>query len=228
METKQLVNIIESALLATSEPLSIERLLELFEDNEKPTAKLVREIIDELQKNYQDRAVELKQVATGFRFQVRAEYGPWVQKLWQERPPRYSRALLETLALIAYKQPITRGEIEEVRGVAVSSHIIKTLLERDWIKEVGHKDVPGKPALFATTRYFLDDFNLKSLAELPVLSDLKDLDSIENKLGEQLNLAVTVGASENESQISSEAVDNVEKNDVSTESNNEEKAAAAE
>ena len=155
----------------------------LFElDEERPTRDEIRQALHEMAEDYQTRGYELKQVASGFRLQVRQEYATWVGRLWEERPARYTRALLETMALIAYRQPITRGEIEEVRGVSVSSNIVKTLLERDWIKVLGHKDVPGKPALYGTTKEFLDYFNLKSLDQLPTLAEIKDLDSMHPEL----------------------------------------------
>lgn len=143
---------------------------------------LLKEVIENLQQDYTDRAMELKEVASGFRFQVRQEYADHVGKLWEERPSKYSRALLETLVLIAYRQPITRGEIEAIRGVSVSSHIVKTLVEREWVRVIGHRDVPGKPAIFGSTKEFLDYFNLKSLDELPSLAEIKDLDKIAPEL----------------------------------------------
>ena len=147
-----------------------------------PSRDDIRKVLKELEEDYKDRGFELKQVASGYRIQVGQDYADWVGRLWEEKPARYSRALLETIALIAYRQPITRGEIEEVRGVSVSSNIIKTLMEREWIKVLGHKDVPGKPALYGTTRAFLDYFNLKSLDELPSLAEIRDLDQIHHEL----------------------------------------------
>lgn len=182
MERAQLKQILEGALLAAGEALSLERLGTLFTDEDRPENSEFREALAELSGEYEGRGIELKEVASGWRFQVRQELGPWVSRLWDERPQRYSRALLETLALIAYRQPITRGEIEQIRGVSVSSHIVKTLLEREWIRVAGHRDVPGRPALFATTRQFLDAFNLKSLAELPSLSEIRDLEDINVEL----------------------------------------------
>jgi segregation and condensation protein B len=176
---EQLKRIIEAALMAAGEPLSIDRLSALFVEPACPSASEIREAIASLCVDYADRSVELKELASGFVFQVKADFSTYVARLWEERPQRYSRALLETLALIAYRQPITRAEIEEVRGVAVSSHIMKTLQEREWIRIVGHRDVPGKPGLYATTRHFLDHFKLKNLAELPSLTELVDLDKIE-------------------------------------------------
>ena len=152
------------------------------DDKGVPDKKLLREVLDELTSDYEGRGIEVREVGSGFRIQVRSEYSSWVSRLFAERPPKYSRALLETLALIAYRQPITRGEIEDIRGVSVSTNIIKTLTERDWVRVVGHRDVPGKPALYATTKEFLDYFNLKSLGELPTLAEIRDLDSINREL----------------------------------------------
>jgi segregation and condensation protein B len=177
MKEEQLKNIIEAALMAADSALNIDRILQLFElDEEKPSRDQVKEVIAVLESECEGRGVELKRVASGYRYQTRTDVQPWVARLWQEKPPRYTRALLETLSLIVYRQPITRGEIEEVRGVSVSSSIIKTLLEREWIKVVGHKEVPGRPALYGSTKQFLDYFNLKTLNELPSLSELADLD----------------------------------------------------
>ena len=181
MNPQQLKNIIEAALLAAGEPLAVEKLLGLFGDNPPERAE-VRTALDGLAQDYAERGVELIEVGSGFRLQVRQEYAQWVSRLWEERPARYSRALFETLALIAYRQPITRAEIEDIRGVAVSTHIIKTLHEREWIRVLGHRDVPGKPALYGTSRHFLDHFNLKSLDELPTLAEIRDLDSINIQL----------------------------------------------
>lgn len=168
--------ILESLLMAASEPLSLDYLHKLFINNGIDIEKSdVRNFLDELAQDYQDRAIELKEIASGYRLQVRQELAPWVNKLWEEKPPRYSRAFLETLAIIVYKQPATRAEIEEVRGVSVSSNIIKTLLEHGWIKIVGYKEVPGRPALYATTAKFLDYFNLRSLEELPTLQDAVEI-----------------------------------------------------
>lgn len=170
--------ILEAVLLAAGEPLSLERLLDVFPESERPERDAVRKALLELMRDYTGRGMELIEVASGFRLQVPGLYSPWVSRLWEERAAHYSRALLETLALIAYRQPITRGEIEEVRGVSLSSSIMKTLQERDWIKVIGHREVPGRPALYATTRAFLDYFNLKSLSELPPLAAPRDLDAI--------------------------------------------------
>jgi len=179
---QKLKQIAEAALMAAGKPLTLDELLELFEEEERPERKAMRAALKALAEEYEDRGVELNEVASGFRIQVRAKLAPWVSRLWVERPPRYSRALMETLALIAYRQPITRGEIEDIRGVSVSSNIVKTLLEREWVRFVGQRDVPGRPSLYATTREFLDYFNLKSLEELPTLAEIRDLDSINREL----------------------------------------------
>ena len=183
VEIPNLPQIIEGAILAADKPLSIDHIIQLFPDGE-PSRAMVREAIIEIQEHCEGRGYELKEVASGYRFQVRQAYGDWIGRLWDERPPRYTRALLETLALIAYKQPITRGDIEDIRGVAVSTNIIRTLLEREWIRVVGHRDVPGRPSIYATTKTFLDYFDLSSLDELPTLSEIKDLD----KMNEELDL----------------------------------------
>lgn len=172
----QLATVLEGLLLAAGKPMSLERLFELFEEHERPDSGVFREALGILARSCEGRAFELKEVASGYRLQVRERFAPWVGRLWEERPQRYSRALLETLALIAYRQPITRGEIEDVRGVAVNSNITKTLLEREWIRVVGYRDVPGRPAMFATTKGFLDHFNLRSLDELPPLAALRELE----------------------------------------------------
>src|SRR5580765_1998263 len=183
MEFELLKRIVEAALLASSTPLSLPQLFTLFAEDELPSHDDLARALDELARDSEGRGIELKEVASGFRYQVRAEVNPWVSRLWTERQTRYSRAQLETLALIAYRQPITRGEIENIRGVAVSSNIIKTLEEREWIRTVGHRDVPGKPELFGTTRAFLDYFNLKSLDELPPLAEIRDLSDFDPQLG---------------------------------------------
>ncbi len=181
-EETQLKRILEGALLAAGEPLSLERLSMLFAESEKPDNAQLRSTLGEIVADHAGRGFELKEVASGWRFQVCQDLSEWVGRLWEEKPARYSRAMLETLALIAYRQPATRGEIEEIRGVSVSSNIIRTLIEREWIRVVGHRDVPGKPAMFATTRAFLDYFNLKNLGELPTLAEIRDLDKINAEL----------------------------------------------
>ncbi|MCB1874668.1 MAG: SMC-Scp complex subunit ScpB [Chromatiales bacterium] len=178
-----LKGILEAALLAAGRPLSLERMVEdLFEEHERPSKIRLRQMLDSLAEDYRDRAFALREVGSGYRIQVRSDYARWISRLWEEKPGRYSRALMETLALIAYRQPITRGEIEEVRGVAVSTQIIKTLQEREWVRVIGHRDVPGKPALYATTRQFLDYFDLTSLDELPTLAEIRDIESINAEL----------------------------------------------
>jgi segregation and condensation protein B len=178
-----LVQIIEGALLAAGKAMTVAQLAELFEEQERPQTTEIREALKLVAERCEDRGFELQEVASGFRFQVRQSLSPWVARLWQERPQKYSRALLETLSLIAYRQPITRGEIEEIRGVAVSSNIVKTLHEREWIRVVGHRDVPGRPAMYATTRAFLDYFNLKNLDQLPALAEIRDLETLNAELG---------------------------------------------
>ncbi len=183
MSQNEIRNIIEVALLATEDPLNVERLQALFAKGDlKPDAPTIRAALAELQQGSTERGVELVEVASGFRYQVRADYAPWVARLWAERPARYSPALLETLSLIAYRQPVTRGEIEDVRGVSVSSSIVRTLMEREWIRVLGHKEVPGRPALYGTTRKFLDDFGLQRLEQLPALADTRDLDALHADL----------------------------------------------
>ena len=168
---------VEAALLAAGRPVPIDEFITMFEGREDaPDRNAVREAVAALEERWAGRAIEVSEVASGFRAQIRREYSQSIAALWQERPPRYSRALLETLALIAYRQPISRGEIEEVRGVSVSGSIMKTLLEREWVRVVGHREAPGRPALFGTTRHFLDTFSLKSLEALPPLAELRDLD----------------------------------------------------
>lgn len=181
-EQEKLQQIIEGALLAAGEALSVDKILTLFEENEAPEKAEIQSALEAIQQSCEGRGFFLKEVASGWRFQVKEDLATWVNRLWEEKPQKYSRALLETLALVAYRQPITRGDIEEVRGVAVSSHIIKTLTEREWVKVVGHRDVPGRPALYATTRQFLDYFNLKSLDELPTLGELRDIDELNASL----------------------------------------------
>ncbi|SFN06384.1 SMC-Scp complex subunit ScpB [Dokdonella immobilis] len=182
IEFELLKRIIEAALLASGNPLTPTQLLALFGENEATSHDEIARAIASLQADCDSRGIELVEVASGFRYQVRQDVHPWVARLWTERPSRYSRALLETLALIAYRQPITRAEIEQIRGVAVSTHIVKTLEEREWIRVVGHRDVPGKPALFGTTRGFLDYFGLKSLDELPSLGEIRDIDEFDPQL----------------------------------------------
>jgi len=175
-DPRELAPLLEAFLLASGKPQSLERLFELFEEGERPEPPVFKKALELLRKSCDGRSFELKEVASGYRLQIRDTFSPWVGRLWEERPQRYSRALLEPMALIAYRQPITRGEIEDVRGVAVNSHIVKTLLEREWIRVVGYREVPGRPAMFATTKAFLDHFNLKNLDDLPPLAELRELE----------------------------------------------------
>ncbi len=197
VDKAMLRKIVEGAILAAAQPMTIARILELFDEEVAPAKDDVLAALQDIQADNVERGFELKEVASGWRFQVREELAPWVNRLWDEKPQKYSRALLETLSLIAYRQPITRGDIEEIRGVAVSSHIMKTLMERDWVKVVGHRDVPGRPSLYATTRQFLDYFNLKNLEDLPSLSDIRDLDEMNNVL----NLGDEEGIGEKDNEV---------------------------
>lgn len=174
--------IVEGLLMAAGRPLTLDNIIAVFAKNEQPDRTELKTVMEAISADCDDRGFELKQVASGYRFQVKQDLSEWVAKLWEERPPRYTRALLETLALIAYRQPITRGDIEEIRGVGVSANIIRTLLDREWIRVVGHRDVPGRPAMFATTKQFLDYFNLKSLQELPPLSEIKELAQTDQEI----------------------------------------------
>ncbi|MHA6203354.1 SMC-Scp complex subunit ScpB [Dyella soli] len=185
MQIEQLKPIIEAALLATTQPMTIPQLLDLFSEEDEVGREEVARALEALAEDCTGRGVELHEVASGFRYQVRQEVHPWISRMWTEKPSRYSRALLETLALIAYRQPITRPEIEQIRGVVVSSNIIKTMEEREWIRVVGYRDVPGKPALFGTTRAFLDYFNLKSLDELPPLSEIRDMEDPQMRIDQE-------------------------------------------
>jgi segregation and condensation protein B len=175
MDETEIRHVLEAALLASHKPIPLDKLVELFEKKAPDVDRsIVREGLKKLEDDYEGRGIELKQVASGFRIQIRGSMSGWLQPLWEERPPRYSRALLETLALIAYRQPVTRGEIEEIRGVAVNTNIIRTMLERDWIRVVGHRDVPGKPEMFGTTKQFLDYFGLTSIDQLPALAEISE------------------------------------------------------
>jgi len=182
MEATEIKHFIEAALLAAGRPLNIDQLKGLFDQRMAPEKSEIRKAIETLNSEYEDRGIVISEVASGFRMQVRAAMADRLQKLWEERPPRYSRALFETLALIAYRQPITRGDIEDIRGVSVSSNIVRQLLERDWVRVVGHRDVPGRPAMFGTTKAFLDYFGLKKLDDLPPLADLSDWESLRVQL----------------------------------------------
>ena len=183
MQSDQLRNIVEAALLAAGRSLDVAALEGVFAEAECPARDEIKAALEDIEADCKGRGFELKRTGSGYRFQVRQELSPWIDRLWEEKPRKYSRALLETLALIAYRQPLTRGDIEQVRGVAVSSEIIRTLQEREWVRSVGHRDVPGRPALYATTRKFLDDFNLRGLGDLPPLSEIRDIETFSKELG---------------------------------------------
>ncbi len=224
MELNEIKHVLEAALLAAGRPLSLDRLGELFGRRGAPDRDALRTALAALAEDYADRGIEVKEVASGYRIQVRSRMNDWLTPLWEERAPRYSRALLETLALIAYRQPITRGEIEEVRGVAVTTNIVRTLLERNWVRVVGHRDVPGRPAMFGTTREFLDYFGLKKLDDLPPLSEIADLVDISPELGlpeasPQVDLMEALSADEpGDGQVAevSDTADGIEKATVSS------------
>lgn len=194
MDQTLIRQIVEAALLAAPQPLTLAQLAGLFPEDEPAPNGSLQQALDELREACADRGVELVEVASGFRFQVKADVHPWVARLWTERQAKYTRATLETLALIAYRQPITRGEIEQIRGVAVSTNTVKLLEEREWVRVVGHRDVPGKPALFGTTKAFLDYFGLKSLDELPPLAELKDISELEPQLPFDMPAGVAAAA----------------------------------
>lgn len=177
-----LESIVEAILFAAGKPMMPEHIIAVFPENERPEVSEVKLALDNIGEDYDNRGIELQKVASGYRFQVRQQLAPWVVGLWGEKAPRYTRALLETLALIVYRQPVTRGEIEDIRGVSVSSNIMRTLQEREWVRVVGRRDVPGRPAMYATTRQFLDYFNLSNLNELPPLGEIRDLEAIAEKL----------------------------------------------
>ena len=211
----QLKTIIEGALLAAGRPLSLAEIGELFEGESRPDNAELRAAITELQADCEGRGFDVREVASGYRLQVRQELGRWISRLWEEKPARYSRALLETLALIAYRQPITRGDIEEIRGVAVNPNIIRTLQEREWVRVVGQRDVPGRPELFATTRAFLDHFGLKSLDELPTLAEIKDFEQVNPEM--ELDIAA---ASEADDTVV--ATDSIAESETGTQTEREE------
>lgn len=214
LEQQQIQNIVEAALLAADGPLTVPALGKLFvpgELDEETASKQIRDALKALTEQAAERGIELKRVASGYRYQVRQDLSPWVSRLWDEKPPRYTRALLETLALIAYKQPVTRGDVEQVRGVSVSQNIMRTLLEREWIKVVGHREVPGRPAEYGTTKAFLDYFNLKSLDELPPLAEIKAiLDPMQEQLEAQAEAAAAPSAPSAESTAEDEVADDAD------------------
>ena len=216
LTVEKIKHIVEAALLASDEPLSVDQVCKLFrsdEIEEENARSIIREVLQTIEKECEDRGYELVRVSSGYRFQIPQDLSVWISRLWEQKPPRYTRALLETLSLIAYQQPVTRGDIEQVRGVSVSTNIVRTLLERGWIREVGHREVPGRPVLYATTKSFLDYFNLKSLSELPPLSEIRELveagedktDSEEQQMDEGSEEAAEIidGSSSNLSTIES-------------------------
>lgn len=200
--------IAEAALLAAGKPLSLDQLRDLFIEEERPARQVMEHVMVLLETACEGRGFELKKVASGYRLQVREEFAPWVGRLFEEKPQRYSRALLETLALIAYRQPITRGEIEDIRGVTVSSNIIRTLLEREWVRVVGHRDVPGRPAMYATTKQFLDYFNLTGLDQMPPLNEIRDLEEIGREIEKNMQAEIEFesSAAENDDESSSQTL----------------------
>ena len=210
MQADKLQKILDAILISAEKPMPVDKLLTFFEPEDLVNRNDLKKALHDLQNNLDNRGFELVETASGYRFQTKQEYKQWVTQHWDEKPAKYSRALLETLALIVYRQPITRAEIEDIRGVAVSSHIIKTLQERDWIRIVGHKEVPGRPSLLGTTRQFLDYFNLKSLDEMPPLSEIQDIDKLYPEL--DLKMQEEFG---NEEQESIENENNIENNDDS-------------
>ncbi len=234
MEISQLKMIIEGALLAAGRSLNIKQIEKLFnqevasfersgskvidfkKDNQRPLLADIHIALEEIRLSCNGRGFELKQTASGYRFQVRGELSSWVNRLWEEKPKKYSRAFLETLSLIVYKQPVTRGEIEEVRGVSVSSDTIRSLLERDWIKVVGHKDVPGQPALYATTKFFLDYFDLKNLKDLPALNEIKNIGEMNTEL--TLNAVLQIEKAESDATQNEPAVKDIHNNNQITDS----------
>ena len=215
IDQEKIIGIVEAALLAADSPMEVKELVDLFngEELEKETAaKTIRDALDVIGSEYDRRSIELKRVASGYRFQVKQDYSEWVGRMLKDRPPRYTRALLETLAIVVYKQPVTRGDIEELRGVSVSQNIMRTLLERGWIKTVGQKEVPGRPALYATTKEFLDYFDLRNLNELPEISDIQELVVKEIQKGtddvsEEVSVSVDLEGNEEDGQLSKNTVD---------------------
>lgn len=191
MTPAQIEQIVEAALLVAGRPMTINQLQRIFTDDDIPSAIELKAALSEIEAHYQDRGIEVVEVSSGYRLQVKHELSPWIARLFEEKPPRYSRALLETLAIIAYQQPVTRADVEAIRGVAISTPTIKTLLDREWVHVVGHRETPGRPAIYGTTKAFLDHFNLKSLSDLPSLAEFKNLDMQEEMLQVQLALEET-------------------------------------
>lgn len=207
---KELKNIVEAALLVAGQPLTLDRLAAMFPEGSQPAREEIRAVLEELAGEYAERGVEIKQIDRGFRIQTRATYAEYVARLLEERPQRYSRALLETLAIIVYRQPVTRGEIEAIRGVSVSTEMVRALLDRGWIKQVGVRDVPGRPALLGTTREFLEHFNLKTLSDLPPLAELRSLEEIGAELEQRVMIAPPAGPDNGEADDMTAAADHRE------------------
>jgi segregation and condensation protein B len=206
-DSDRLKRILEGALLAAGKPMTVIQLESLFEEDEvRPARDEIKAALEDITNDIKGRGFELIQVASGYRFQVCDDLAPWIARLWEEKPQKYSRALLETLALIAYRQPITRGDIEEIRGVAVSSNIVRTLMDRDWVRVVGHREVPGRPAMYASTKNFLDYFNLKSLDQLPPLAEIQDLDNLTAELGLEVIEDVAKPVSDDTGEVISQPV----------------------
>ncbi|MFC1664402.1 SMC-Scp complex subunit ScpB [Pseudomonadota bacterium] len=205
---EQLKSILEAALLAAGEPLTMVKILALFPEDAEPAKEDLLEALDSLQQDCESRGVELKKIGKAWRYQSKEQYAPWLRRLSESRPPRYSRALLETLAIIAYRQPVTRGDIEEIRGVSVSTDILRTLQNREWVKQVGHRDVPGHPGLYGTTKEFLGYFNLGSLTELPPLPEKRDSVDIAEELN--IRLPLTISGGDDKEQSSSDVVTDIE------------------
>ena len=196
MEISQLKIILQAALMSAGRNLALDDFQLLFDENDEVDAAAIRQALSELKQDAENTCFSLKELASGYSYQIKSDYAPWLAKLWADRPSRYSRAFLETLVIIAYRQPVTRGEIEDIRGVAVSQNIMKTLLEREWIRVIGHRDVLGKPAIYGTTKNFLDYFNLKSLDELPTLDEIKNLDELSKQLEMPLTLESEITSNE--------------------------------
>jgi len=206
MQRDKLQNILEAILISAEKPLSVEKLLGFFKPEDLVNRDDVKKTLFELQQRFTTHGFELIETASGYRFQTKEEYKQWVTQHWDEKPSKYSRALLETLALIVYRQPITRAEIEDIRGVAVSTHIIKTLQERDWVRIVGHKELPGRPSLLGTTRQFLDYFNLKSLDEMPSLSEIQDIEKLYPELDKKIKKQLDKANNENNEMSSNNVI----------------------
>lgn len=204
MSMNKLQAIIEAALMVAEHPLNISTIQNLFKEDEQPSTSEIKAILAAIRDRHEGSGIELQEIASGYRLQAKAEFSPWLSRLWEERPPRYSRAFLETLAIIAYRQPITRPEIEQIRGVTVSTPIMKTLLERDWVKVLGYRELPGKPAILGTTKTFLDHFNLKSLAELPTLAEFNNFEMQDNQVQVQLALENSAVGSQDSEEIAEE------------------------